>query len=548
MKGLLVWTHLGKSRLQKLIGDDVLDRLEPIIPALLQSGDLYSKKNLVKVFDAFSGTDSLRKKEFRREFFNTLPEETINQIIRVSEPNRVSDDFERKRDFLVSSPWADNPLTHEIIKALNFPYSAIPYEKKQYENFVTIKPTDKSYKALKDYQNTVFYNSFEKLKIPRSRFIIQMPTGSGKTRTAMEIITSFFNESKEGTVVLWLAHSSELCEQAYEAFVEIWSHVSAKPLRLIPAWGNVRQIDPKFEESSFIIGGFQKLYSMIGKHKDIFDQLKSRTKLIVVDEAHKVLAPTYLEVTRAFLGRETHVIGLTATPGRSVTSLEQNKKLASFFFEGMVGIDAQGASPIEYLRNKGVLSRVRRAPLTTSRSFSLTNSQLRHLERKFDFPPGFLKTVGSDDIRNLEIIKSLEKECGDGRQIIFFGCSVEHSKFICALLTFLEIEAAHIDGGTPNSRRSAIIESFRKGDTKVICNFGVLSTGFDAPKTDVVFISRPTTSIVLYSQMVGRGLRGPAIGGTETCKLIDVIDNIEGFSNENSVYDYFEEYYQNDNN
>ncbi len=507
-----------------------------------------NQANLPRPLAKSDRLNSLREKEFRREFFNTLPEETINQIVKVYEPNRVSDNFEQKRDFLLSSPWADNPLTHKIIEALNLPYSAIPYEKKQYENFVTIKPTDKSYKALKDYQTTVFYNSFDKLKIPRSRFIIQMPTGSGKTRTAMEIITSFFNESREGTIVLWLAHSSELCEQAYEAFVEVWSHVSGKPLRLIPAWGNVRQIDPKFKESAFIIGGFQKLYSMIQRHGDIFNQLKSRTKLIVVDEAHKVLAPTYSKVTRAFLGREAHVIGLTATPGRSVTYPEENQKLASFFFEGMVGIDAQGGSPIEYLRNKGVLSKVKREPLITSRNFSLSSSQLQYLERKFDFPPGFLKTVGNDDIRNLVIIKSLEKECEDGRQIIFFGCSVEHSKFICALLTFLEIKAAHIDGGTPNARRSAIIESFKKGDIRVICNFGVLSTGFDAPKTDVVFISRPTTSIVLYSQMVGRGLRGPAIGGTETCKLIDVIDNIEGFSDENSVYDYFEEYYQNDNN
>ena len=545
MKSLLVWTHLGKRRLQELIGNEILDRLETIIPALLRNGAIYSKANLVKIFDAFSGTNSLRKKEFRREFFNTLPEETINQIIKAYKPSKVSDDFGLKRDILVSSPWTDNPLTHKIIEALDLPYSAIPYEKKQYENFVTIKPTDKSYKALKDYQNTVFYSSFEKLKIPRSRFIIQMPTGSGKTRTAMEIITSFFNESGEGTIVLWLAHSSELCEQAYEAFIEIWSHVSGKPLILIPVWGNAPQVAPEFKESAFIIGGFQKLHSMIGKHENIFNQLKSRTKLIVVDEAHKALAPTYSKVIKAFLGKQTHVIGLTATPGRSVTSPEENKQLASFFFEGMVGIDAQGGSPIQYLRNKGVLSRIRRAPLMTRRNFSLTNNQLHHLEREFDFPPGFLKTVGSDDIRNLEIIKSLEKECREERQIIFFGCSVEHSKFICALLTFLEIEAAHIDGGTPNARRSAIIESFKKGDIKVICNFGVLSTGFDAPKTDVVFISRPTTSIVLYSQMVGRGLRGPAIGGTETCKLIDVIDNIEGFSDENSVYDYFEEYYQN---
>ena len=491
----------------------------------------------------------LRKREFRQEFFNTLPEKIINQAIKLYEPSRVSDSFEQKREFLASSPWADNTLTHKIIEALELPSSAIPHEKKQYESFVNIEPTDKSYKALKDYQSAVFYNSFEKLKIPRARFIIQMPTGSGKTRTAMEIVTSFFNESQEGNVVLWLAHSSELCEQAYEAFVEIWSHVSRKHLRLVPVWGNVRHIEPEFNESALIIGGFQKLYSMVQRHQDIFTQLRRRTKLIVVDEAHKVLAPTYSKVTKAFLGKETHVIGLTATPGRSVTSLDQNKKLAEFFFEGMVGIEAQDDSPIEYLRNKGVLSKVRREPLITSRNFSLSSIQRRHLERKFDFPPGFLKTVGSDDIRNLEIIKSLEKECSrDGRQIIFFGCSVDHSKFICALLTFLEIKAAHIDGETPNARRSAIIESFKKGDIRVICNFGVLSTGFDAPKTDVVFISRPTTSIVLYSQMVGRGLRGPAIGGTETCKLIDVIDNIEGFSDENSVYDYFEEYYQNDNN
>ncbi len=57
MKGLLVWTHLGKSRLQELIGNDILDRLETIIPALLRNGEIYSKANLVKIFDAFSGTN-----------------------------------------------------------------------------------------------------------------------------------------------------------------------------------------------------------------------------------------------------------------------------------------------------------------------------------------------------------------------------------------------------------------------------------------------------------------------------------------------------------
>ena len=107
----------------------------------------------------------------------------------------------------------------------------------------------------------------------------------------------------------------------------------------------------------------------------------------------------------------------------------------------------------------------------------------------------------------------------------------------------LGIRAAHVDGEIPKGRRGAIINEFRKNKIQILCNYGVLSTGFDAPKIDVVFISRPTASVVLYSQMIGRGLRGPSIGGTEECKIVDLIDNITGFGNEDKVYEYFDEYY-----
>ena len=105
------------------------------------------------------------------------------------------------------------------------------------------------------------------------------------------------------------------------------------------------------------------------------------------------------------------------------------------------------------------------------------------------------------------------------------------------------IKAAHIDGDTDKNSRRHHIEKFKNGDIQVLCNFGVLSTGFDAPKTDLIFISRPTQSLVLYSQMIGRGLRGEAIGGTEKCKIIDVIDNIKGYKNPQHIYDYFNEYW-----
>ena len=86
-------------------------------------------------------------------------------------------------------------------------------------------------------------------------------------------------------------------------------------------------------------------------------------------------------------------------------------------------------------------------------------------------------------------------------------------------------------------------ELLKNSDLNILLNYGVLTTGFDAPKTDVVFIARPTASIVLYSQIIGRGLRGPNIGGTKECKIINVKDNIVGLPNYDKIYEYFDDYY-----
>jgi superfamily II DNA or RNA helicase len=78
----------------------------------------------------------------------------------------------------------------------------------------------------------------------------------------------------------------------------------------------------------------------------------------------------------------------------------------------------------------------------------------------------------------------------------------------------------------------------------VLCNYGVLTTGFDAPKTDAIVISRPVFSPVRYMQMVGRGLRGEKNGGTATCRVVTVLDNIVEYSDRLAYYSYFTPYYQ----
>ena len=404
---------------------------------------------------------------------------------------------------------------------------------------------DFPYKVLKDYQFKVYLESMNCLNNSfLERFVIQMPTGSGKTRTAMEFITEYLNTREEGSIVLWLAHSQELCEQSIECFKEIWIHVARKKLKLFRCWGTAKTLPFSCKESAFIVASFQKLYALLKKNPIQFEEIAPKIRLIIVDEAHKVLAPTYRKVTKKLISKKTSVVGLTATPGRGADNYEGNKELSEFFFNKIIEITSPpDQTVISMLRDKKILAKVNIDPIITGINYELTKEEKKSLELFFDFPQEMLNRIGSDDARNLEIVKRLEFECRKGKSILFFGCSVAHSKFICSMIMFLGYSAAHIDGATEKGSRNQLLNDFRNKKINVLCNYGVLSTGFDAPKTDVIFIARPTASLVLYSQMVGRGLRGPTIGGTEYCKLIDVKDNIVGYDNFDYVYNYFRDYW-----
>jgi len=540
-----IWKFLSKSFLQEYIDEDVLARLEYLLPVFDSNIDdysLHSKSTLVSIFDAFVAASALPKKEFRYKFLNSLPPEIIDTLCIELQIDKTKL-FDQKIELICKIPWSNSHKIRTFLKVLDLPQSLAPIEKKLPDQQKIILFENRRYMSLKDYQTSVYFDAITQLSNPRSRFIVQMPTGSGKTRTAMEIICSVLNDNKPQSIVLWLAHSEELCEQAYACFEDVWHHVKNKDLKLVRVWGAGGALPQEVNESCIIIGGFQKLHSMLTKNPSLVKEISKKVKLIVVDEAHKVIAPTYKEVTNAFIGDDTHVIGLTATPGRSVVDESQNKKLANYFFKQILTIKTDERPVLQYLRDRKILSHTQYFPIKTNRNYELSKREMEHIERFFDLPPGILRRIGNDDARNIEIIRRMQQECSEKKQILFFACSVDHSRFITAMLTLLGINAAHVDGSVPKGKRGQIIQGFRSNEIQVLCNYGVLSTGFDAPKTDVVFISRPTSSVVLYSQMIGRGLRGPAIGGTAECKVIDLIDNIKGFGNEDFVYEYFDEYY-----
>lgn len=98
---------------------------------------------------------------------------------------------------------------------------------------------------------------------------------------------------------------------------------------------------------------------------------------------------------------------------------------------------------------------------------------------------------------------------------IVFACSVKHGQLLSSMLTLEDIPNALVIGEMSAIERREAIRKFKdtKNDMNILINYEVLTTGFDATNIECVFIARPTQSVVLYSQMLGRGLRGPQMGG-----------------------------------
>ncbi|MDB4414035.1 DEAD/DEAH box helicase [Akkermansiaceae bacterium] len=553
----MIWNHISQRILQEKLEElhpGLLTRLETLIPAVtsepLDPTQLYAKKQLIKILNAFLDGKKIRDASFLNSCLEFVPPNELGNLAEALHIDHADATFSDKKEAIVTRIKGSKKGLGVFLEFFDLPDHYMPRSADKLPSSLFFDPptsehptpVHSAFKILKDYQSGVFFECKKRLNIPRTRFMVQMPTGSGKTRTSMEIITSALNDEPKGSIVVWLAHSEELCEQAFLCFCETWEHVVRTRLKASRAWAEHGFPLDGGDDSMFVVAGFQKLARLVKNDPNVFAHLHSRIKLVVVDEAHRTTAPTFKAVAEALMGPETKLIGLSATPGR--TDEEESRELAQFYFSTQVGLpDPEGMGVIGMLRDRKVLAEVDYKELKTNRDFKLTGMEKRKLEEELDFPSGFLQRVGTDDIRNIEILKRLINECENKRRILFFACDIAHSKFITALLLYFGYSAGHLDGTTDKSTRRQMIEDFREDRLQVLSNVGILSTGFDAPNTDVVFISRPTNSVVLYSQMIGRGLRGPAIGGTPSCRVIDVRDNIQGYGDADRVYEYFDEYF-----
>ncbi|WP_122046739.1 DEAD/DEAH box helicase [Vibrio atlanticus] len=332
--------------------------------------------------------------------------------------------------------------------------------------------------------------------------VLVLPTGAGKSLVIAELA-----RLAKGRVLV-LAHVKELVEQNHEKYEGYGLKGS-----IFSAGLGRKETDQQVV--------FASVQSVVRN----LDSFSNQFSLLVIDECHRV--PD--EKTSSYQKVITHlrennagikVLGLTATPYRLGMGW-----LYQYHTRGQVRSEEQRffrdcifELPIRYLLDEGFLTPARMidAPVL-SYDFSQLRpaSTGRYKESELDM------VIEQSKRATPQIVDQIIELAKDKLGIMVFAATVRHAQEILSLLP--EGQSSIVIGDTPTLERDQIINDFKERKIKFLVNVSVLTTGFDAPHVDLIAILRPTESISLYQQIVGRGLR--LSPGKKECLVLDYAGN-----------------------
>lgn len=328
---------------------------------------------------------------------------------------------------------------------------------------------------LRPYQEQALTEAREAYRQKRRGVLLVFPTGAGKTVTASTVV---HGASAKGNVTWWIVHRRELLSQASQTF-----HAMGIPHGTVQA-GHVSN-----PNASVQVASVQTIIRRL-------DEL-AEPDLIVFDETHHLGSASWQAIFERF--PRARVLGLTATPWRLDGIGLGN------WFEHMV----MGPSTAELIA-QGSLSPYRLfAPATPDLSGVETvagDYKRSALSAAMDKP----QIVG-------DAIGHYMKLCA-GKRAVAFAAGVENSKRIAAQFIEAGIAAEHVDGSMTVEQRDAAVDRFRRGEVLILSNADLFGEGFDVPAIEAAILLRPTKSLSLYLQQVGRALR-PCEGKSEAIIL-----------------------------
>ena len=372
--------------------------------------------------------------------------------------------------------------------------------------------------------------------VPR-RGMISMPTGSGKTRVAVQAIVEAIRDDGFQGGILWVADRDELCEQAVEAWRQVWSSegVQASHLRISRMWEGQPSPLP-MSDLHVIVATIQTLSAKIAAQPQSYEFL-ANFKLLVFDEAHRSVSPSFTSVlqeiglTRWRRPHEPILIGLTATPYRGYDEAE-TRRLVNRYSSNRLDAGAFGSDDPEgvtkELQDMRILAQADHATIEGGH-FYLSEDELRQSRNNPWLPSSVENRIARDPNRTRRIIQAYRDHIDPDWPILIFATSVEHAQILAALFNSTGVKARAVSGSTDKAIRRRVVEEFRREEIKVLVNYRVFQEGFDAPKTRAIIVARPVYSPNLYFQMIGRGLRGVKNGGNDRCLIVNVKDNIDSF-------------------
>ena len=339
------------------------------------------------------------------------------------------------------------------------------------------------YSSFKADETLYYYQEENKQKVYNAWFeksinkvMLQMPTATGKTRVFTSIIKDLISFKGNGSIVI-LVHRDELVQQTCK-------HLDKYniPHGRIDSQNTYTQ-----KNIPVYVAMVQTLVNRLNKLSDInFDY-------IIIDEAHHTLARSYRKIINKF--HSARILGLTATPYRlngegfnkEYDLLIASKPISNFISEG-------------YLSNYRYISIKNDSPV-----YALLNS-ISDRDISGDYAvAGMMRCMSKDYIRAGIIDSYLTY--AKGKKGIVYTINQEHNYQIVQKYKDAGINAVGIDSKTPSELRERYIQEFKDGQITVICNVNIFSEGFDCPDVEFIQLARPTLSLSLYLQQIGRGLR-----------------------------------------
>lgn len=390
------------------------------------------------------------------------------------------------------------------------------------------------------HQNEAIKALDQKNKSPFEGLLV-LPTGGGKTLTAVHWLLRNFIDKRNK--VLWIAHRHELLDQAFEtlkfsAYPSLLNDVEKFRYRVIS--GHPKHDRPVNIQSTddIIIASKDSLNAGLNYLLDNWVG-HSDAILLVVDEAHHATAKTYRklinEIKQNFKDRGKangfRMLGLTATPFRSDKG--EQGLLKKVFPDDIIF-----SEHLRTLITRGILAEPVFENLETELDFyrELTDKDIKAIKDFDKLPKKIAERIAMSNVRNKRIVDHYVENRDRFKPLLVFAVDVQHAIELNGLFQKRGINSDFvaakisdaITGATISVKEnSEKIKRFRRGELEVLINVEMLTEGTDLPNVQTVFLTRPTTSAILMTQMISRALRGQTAGGTEKAYVVSFIDNWE---------------------